>query len=111
MNMQVPCEAFTWKIPAPHNIADNFWRPGNLLAALDRHTGEVKRVTTNVGYNNKIGPGPGWKRMPVPDGFDYAVTTQDELIVVEETEILTIPCFCLCCYSLPALADVGYADL
>jgi hypothetical protein len=28
-------------------------------------------VTTNVGFNNKVGPGPGWKPMPVPDGFDY----------------------------------------
>ena len=33
--------------------------------------GDVKRVTTNVGYNNKVGPGPGWKPMPVPAGFDY----------------------------------------
>ena len=33
--------------------------------------GEVKRVTTNVGYNNKVGPGPGWKPTPVPEGFDY----------------------------------------
>jgi predicted dehydrogenase len=33
--------------------------------------GEVQRVTTNVGYNNKVGPGPGWKPMPVPEGFDY----------------------------------------
>lgn len=33
--------------------------------------GQVKRVLTNVGYNNKVGPGPGWKPMPVPEGFDY----------------------------------------
>jgi predicted dehydrogenase len=33
--------------------------------------GQVKRVVTNVGYNNKVGPGPGWKPMPVPAGFDY----------------------------------------
>ncbi len=33
--------------------------------------GRVNRVITNVGYNNKVGPGPGWKPMPVPDGFDY----------------------------------------
>ena len=33
--------------------------------------GEVKRVVANVGRHNKIGPGPGWKPMPVPDGFDY----------------------------------------
>lgn len=33
--------------------------------------GQVKRVTTFVGYHNKVGPGPGWKPMPVPEGFDY----------------------------------------
>lgn len=33
--------------------------------------GEVKRVITNVGYNNMVGPGPGWQPMPVPEGFDY----------------------------------------
>jgi predicted dehydrogenase len=37
----------------------------------DGRIGEVRRVTTNVGFNNKIGPGPGWKPTPVPDGFDY----------------------------------------
>lgn len=33
--------------------------------------GEVKRIVTHVGRHNKIGPGPGWEPMPVPDGFDY----------------------------------------
>lgn len=33
--------------------------------------GEVKRVETVVGYNNKVSPGPGWKPMPVPPTFDY----------------------------------------
>jgi predicted dehydrogenase len=33
--------------------------------------GDVKRVVTNVGRHNMAGPGPGWKPMPVPDGFDY----------------------------------------
>lgn len=37
----------------------------------DGKIGQVKRVLTNVGYNNKVGPGPGWKPMPVPEGFDY----------------------------------------
>lgn len=35
--------------------------------------GEVKRVVTHVGRHNKVGPGPGWKPMTVPDGFDYAM--------------------------------------
>jgi predicted dehydrogenase len=33
--------------------------------------GEVKKVTAYIGRHNKIGPGPGWKPMPVPEGFDY----------------------------------------
>ncbi len=38
---------------------------------LNGSIGEVKRVITHVGTNNKVGPGPGWQPMPVPDGFDY----------------------------------------
>jgi predicted dehydrogenase len=33
--------------------------------------GKVKRVVAYVGRHNKTGPGPGWKPMPVPEGFDY----------------------------------------
>lgn len=33
--------------------------------------GKVKRVVAHVGRHNKSGPGPGWKEMRVPDGFDY----------------------------------------
>ncbi len=33
--------------------------------------GKVQRIVTKVGYNNKVGPGPGWKPMPVPPTFDY----------------------------------------
>ncbi len=33
--------------------------------------GDVKRVTAYIGRNNKTSPPPGWKPMPVPDGFDY----------------------------------------
>jgi predicted dehydrogenase len=35
------------------------------------YIGDVKRVLTNVGFHNKVGPGPGWQPMPVPEGFDY----------------------------------------
>jgi hypothetical protein len=38
-----------WKIPAGENSADNFWRPGNLLAQLDMETGVVKRVVRSAG--------------------------------------------------------------
>jgi hypothetical protein len=33
-----------WKIPAGEHAADNFWRPGNLLAQLDLESGRVVRV-------------------------------------------------------------------
>jgi predicted dehydrogenase len=33
--------------------------------------GQLKKITTFVGFHNKVGPGPGWQPMPVPEGFDY----------------------------------------
>ncbi len=33
--------------------------------------GKVERIITEVAENNFKGPGPGWKPMPVPEGFDY----------------------------------------
>ena len=33
--------------------------------------GEVKRIITQVAEINAVEPGPGWKPMPVPDGFNY----------------------------------------
>ncbi len=35
--------------------------------------GKLQRIITNVGYHNKVGPGPGWQAMPVPPDFDYAM--------------------------------------
>jgi hypothetical protein len=37
-----------WKIPAPDSIADNFWRKGNMLGAVDSETGKVTRVVRGV---------------------------------------------------------------
>ena len=33
--------------------------------------GQVRRIVTEVAENNFQSPGPGWKPMPVPEGFDY----------------------------------------
>lgn len=38
-----------WKIPAEGNFADNFWREGNLLGAVNIDTGAVERVVRGVG--------------------------------------------------------------
>jgi putative polysaccharide biosynthesis protein len=38
-----------WKIPAGDNIADNYWRDGNLLAQIDIAKGTVLRVLSGAG--------------------------------------------------------------
>lgn len=38
-----------WKIPAGLNMADNFWRSGNVLAQLDIDTGRIGRVLQGDG--------------------------------------------------------------
>ena len=38
-----------WKVPTGNNIADNFWRPGNILAALDGDSGTVLRSVQGTG--------------------------------------------------------------
>jgi Sugar-transfer associated ATP-grasp len=39
------------KIPAGSNSADNYWRPGNLLAQVDLTEGRITRVTTGAGID------------------------------------------------------------
>jgi hypothetical protein len=38
-----------WKIPAGDNVADNYWRSGNLLATVDLTAGRVVRVVRGTG--------------------------------------------------------------
>ena len=40
-----------WKIPTGSNVADNYWRPGNLLAQIDLTSGRVQRVTSGTGLD------------------------------------------------------------
>ncbi|MEO0632860.1 MAG: sugar-transfer associated ATP-grasp domain-containing protein [Pseudomonadota bacterium] len=45
-----PEVAYTcWKLPAPKAMSDNFWQDGSLLAALDKDSGTVQRVTMGMG--------------------------------------------------------------
>jgi hypothetical protein len=41
------------KIPAAKNIADNYWRPGNLLCNIDPASGVIKRVVRGKGINHE----------------------------------------------------------
>ncbi len=42
-----------WKLVAGGNVADNFWRAGNMLAQLNPETGLVRQVTSGVGFEMK----------------------------------------------------------
>jgi hypothetical protein len=44
------------KLPAPGNIADNFWRPGNIVAAIDVETGVIDRAIRGTGCEMEIDP-------------------------------------------------------
>jgi hypothetical protein len=37
-----------WRIPAGRNVADGFWSPGNLLAAIDPDNGRIWRVVDDI---------------------------------------------------------------
>ncbi|MFC6198940.1 sugar-transfer associated ATP-grasp domain-containing protein [Ponticaulis profundi] len=39
-----------FKIPVGNNVADNFWRSGNLLALIDKETGKIARVVSREGF-------------------------------------------------------------
>lgn len=43
-----------WKIPAGENVADNYWRQGNLLARIDLSTGKILSVSSGSGVNLKM---------------------------------------------------------
>ena len=42
-----------WKLPAAGNVADNFWRAGNMLAGLDFETGRIVKVTSGAALEMK----------------------------------------------------------
>ncbi len=42
-----------WKVPAAKNMADNFWRKGNILAAVDYNTGCITRAISGVALDQR----------------------------------------------------------
>jgi len=42
-----------WKLIGSGNVADNFWREGNLLAAIDPATGTVTRAASGVAFQHR----------------------------------------------------------
>jgi hypothetical protein len=61
-----------WKLPSPDNIADNYWRRGNMLTEIDPDRGRAVRLTIGVGVNQTIldkvpGTDMSVQELPVPD--------------------------------------------
>jgi hypothetical protein len=42
-------ESAVVKVPRPGNVADNYWRTGNMLGSIDPADGRVRRVVSGVG--------------------------------------------------------------
>jgi hypothetical protein len=42
-------ESAVVKIPRSHNVADNYWRSGNMLGAVNKESGIIERVVTGAG--------------------------------------------------------------
>jgi hypothetical protein len=43
-----------WKIATGDNVADNYWRPGNIIARLDRETGRIEQCMTGLGPDFRL---------------------------------------------------------
>jgi hypothetical protein len=48
---ELHCSA--WKIPSRQNPADNFWRTGNVIGAVDLATGMITRLVQGLGIEQK----------------------------------------------------------
>ena len=44
----------TFKIPSPTNIADNYWRKGNIIADVDPQSGVIRRAIRGKGINIEV---------------------------------------------------------
>lgn len=43
-----------WKIAVGRNLADNYWRPGNLIASIDSDSGRVVKCMTGLGPDFRV---------------------------------------------------------
>jgi len=62
------------KIPTGANVADNFWRQGNLAAAVNPDTGVIERVVQGTGKDQAVDvdhpdTGVNLRGMAIPDWF------------------------------------------
>jgi hypothetical protein len=103
------CDVFraAWKIPASANVADNYWRVGNMLAGIDGETGKIVKTmhrtpsglepitahpTTGVSFTDMVFP--HWDEMRATvlaaavnlpgchfQGWDVALTDRGPILV------------------------------
>ncbi len=82
-----------WKIPVGSNVADNYWRKGNLLAKLDKNTGEVKRVISGTGvdlaaHSNHPDTGANLIGFQLPHWDRVVSTALDAARVMEQAPLI-----------------------
>jgi hypothetical protein len=66
---------------------------------------DADHIQTRVGGSTVTVDHQGAVYNCCPDDFDFTVAQHGNVIDVVETEILSIPCFCLCCYNLSVNID------
>lgn len=80
-------------LTAPVLAQDNYWclNGGDVHATVD---GSSVTIHHDGAFYNCC-----------PDPFEYDVFWEDGTLVVVENEILTNPCYCMCCFNLSATID------
>jgi Sugar-transfer associated ATP-grasp len=82
-----------WKIPAGDNVADNYWRSGNLLATLDLETARVVRVVRGTGLGleevtHHPDTGAGLVGVEVPNWHEIVSLALDAASTLSEVPLI-----------------------
>jgi len=82
-----------WKIPAGSNVADNYWRSGNLLATIDLGTGRVVRAVRGSGLaleevTHHPDTGAALIGIEVPNWREVVALAQDAAATLNEVPLI-----------------------
>ena len=76
------------KIPVGSNVADNFWRPGNLVGAVDPANGTIRRAVRGSGREMEVDPLHPDTGQPV---VGVRVPWWEEVVRLCKTAAVTLP--------------------
>ena len=74
------------KVAVGRNPADNFWRPGNMIGAIEIETGQIERVVQGTGADivvNARHPDTGRTVVgtPIPDWSQFTLLAKDAALL------------------------------